>query len=373
MTVVEPGRCRLESVGGLVDQGGAVGEEEHSLDPVRLLQQIDERDGGAGLARASCHHQEGLALLAVERITHGLDRPHLVRPTSDVGVRLRRRQGELGLATLDQQLQLVAGVEALGLTRRVAAGVVPDPVLVAVGVEDHRPPAELLLQAVGVELGLLLADLGRLGGALGLDHRQRQTIGAPQDVVDEALALGVGHAGDRVLAVALLIQRPPGLVQQDVDEQVACGSLVVVARVRGCGCLSRSDLRLELGDLGLVGGEPLVLLGQLARMRLVLGLELRRERATSSRDSGAALAAIAGSNCACNGTTPGCGEWWYDVHTTTLNSSRSTASDTSGRICRFSWTAVLAIRRIAVSFCVMPCGTFALKAASLIFAARSSR
>ena len=61
------------------------------------------------------------------------------------------------------------------------------------------------LQAIGVELGLLLADLGRLRCALGLDHRQRETVGAPQDVVDKAVALGVGHAGDRVLAVTLFL------------------------------------------------------------------------------------------------------------------------------------------------------------------------
>lgn len=47
----------------------------------------------------------------------------------------------------DQRLQLVAGVEALGLARRVAAGIVPDPVLVSVGVEDHRSSAELALQS----------------------------------------------------------------------------------------------------------------------------------------------------------------------------------------------------------------------------------
>mgnify|MGYP002714146197 CR=1 FL=1 len=48
-------------------------------------------------------------------------------------------------AALDEQLELVAGVEALSLAGRVAADVVPDPVLVAIGIEDHRPPAELLL------------------------------------------------------------------------------------------------------------------------------------------------------------------------------------------------------------------------------------
>ena len=59
---------------------------------------------------------------------------------------------------LDEQFELVLGVEALDLAGRVHL-VVPEPVVVAVGVEDHRPLAELLLQAVGVELCLLLAEL----------------------------------------------------------------------------------------------------------------------------------------------------------------------------------------------------------------------
>ena len=130
---------------------------------------------------------------------------------------------------------------------------------------------------------------------------------------------------------------------------------------------------MQLGDLGLVRGEPLVLLGQFAGMGLVLLLELRREPGDLLARQRRGLGGERGVELRLQRHHIRRGEWWYDVHTTTWNSSRSTASDTSGRICRFSWTAVLAIRRIAVSFCVMPCGTLALNAASLIFAARSSR
>ena len=269
------GQVLLEGVGRLVDQGGAVGEEQDPFDPVRHLQQVDQGDGGAGLARAGGHHQQRLALLAVERISHSLDGAHLVGPAGDVGVCLRRCQWELGLAALDQQLELVAGVEALGLARWVAAGVVPDPVLVAVGVEDDRSSTELRLEAVGVELGLLLADLGRLRGPLGLDHRQGETVCAPQDVVDEPVALGVGHTGDRVLPVTLLLQRPPGLVEEYVDEQVAGGGLVVVTGVGRGLRLGGGDLGLQLGDLRIACGYKLVLLGQRAGVGLVLLLELR--------------------------------------------------------------------------------------------------
>ena len=74
--------------------------------------------------------------------------------------------------------------------------------LVAVGVEDHRPLAEAALEAIGIELGLLLADAGVLLGALGLDQGERLAVVAPQHVIDEALAGGVRHAGDGEFAVA---------------------------------------------------------------------------------------------------------------------------------------------------------------------------
>ena len=83
--------------------------------------------------------------------------------------------------------------------------------LIAVGVEDHRPLAELLLQAVGIELGLLLADAGIAPCALGLDQAERLAVIAPEHVVDEALACVVGHAGDRELPVLRLVERPAGL------------------------------------------------------------------------------------------------------------------------------------------------------------------
>ena len=100
----------------------------------------------------------------------------------------RVRQRLAAGAALNHQFQLGLLVEPLHRARRVA-GVVPDPVLVAVGVEDDRALAVLRFQAVGVELGLLLPDLGILLGALGLHQRQRLAVVTPQHVIDEALAL----------------------------------------------------------------------------------------------------------------------------------------------------------------------------------------
>ena len=110
----------LERVDGLVDQGGPVGEEQHPLDPVGLHQLVDQRDHGAGLARAGRHHQQRLALPLVERRADRLDRAGLVVALDDAAVDGSAGQRQPGLAALDHQLQLVAGVEPLDLPRRIA-------------------------------------------------------------------------------------------------------------------------------------------------------------------------------------------------------------------------------------------------------------
>lgn len=127
-----PRQVRRERVGRLPDQGGAVGEEEHPLDPPGAHELVDEGDDRTGLARPGRHHEEGVALPAVECVADGADRPHLVRPAGDRGVDVGAAQRRPSLPPLDQQLQLVPGVEALHLARRVAGCVVPEPVLVAV-------------------------------------------------------------------------------------------------------------------------------------------------------------------------------------------------------------------------------------------------
>lgn len=111
-------------------------------------------------------------------------------------------------ASLDRQFELVPRVEALHLARRRAA-VVPEPGMVAVGIEDQRPLALHLLQAICVQLGLLLADVRVLQRALGLNDGQRFAVSAPEHVIDEALALLVRHPGDRHLDRRLLATSQP--------------------------------------------------------------------------------------------------------------------------------------------------------------------
>ena len=178
------------------------------------------------------------------------------------------------MTALDHQLQLVPGVEALHRPRRIAGDIVPEPVLVAVGVEDHRSSTELSLEAVGVQLRLLLPDARALTSPLGLDHGQRPSVGAPQHVVDEADALRIWDAADLVLAITRVVEGPPGLAEQHVDEQVPRLCLAVVAVVdKSRGCLCGLDLLTQRCNLRLVGSEQFLLLSAGDGQRGVLGRE----------------------------------------------------------------------------------------------------
>jgi len=208
-------------------------------------------------------------------------------PFDDRRVDLKRGQWLAAGSPLDQQLQLVLGVEALHRARRIV-GVVPQPGLVAVGVEDDRPLAEHGLQAVGVELRLLLAHRRIAPGPLRLDQPERRAVVAPQHVVDEPGTLVVGHAGDLELAVAWLVEGPAGFGQQHVDERVAGLGLVVVVivRARGVRRLDRSDLRSKFGDLLFQRGVLLVGPGEIGILRCVLGclgLELLESQQSHAR------------------------------------------------------------------------------------------
>ena len=112
------------------------------------------------------------------------------------------------------------------------------------------------LQAVGIELGLLLADARVLARALGLDQRQRLAVVAAQHVVDIADAGRVRHALDLDLDRVGRLRVEAGLAQQQVDEQVAGLGLAVVVGVgdrlvRGLG---GGDLGLQRLDLGFERG-----------------------------------------------------------------------------------------------------------------------
>ena len=115
--------------------------------------------------------------------------------------------------------------------------------VVAVGVKDYRPLAELFLQAVGVQLRLLLTDSRVALRPFRLDQAERLAVVAPQDVIDKAFARVVGHAGDGKFPVLRIGERPARFLQQQIDEVVAGFGfrIVVIVGSRGVLLLGLSD------------------------------------------------------------------------------------------------------------------------------------
>ena len=132
------------------------------------------------------------------------------------------------------------------------------------------------LQAVGVELGLLLPDAWVPPGALRLDQRQRLAVVAPEHVVHEPLPSSLGMPVTRILAVTRLVERPARLLEQQVDEVVARLGLGIVV-VSGSGCSSFCYF-LNLGFEGLDffyrPGQFRILGGQSGVFFHLLGLQL---------------------------------------------------------------------------------------------------
>ena len=119
-------------------------------------------------------------MLAVlfEMFCNGPDRPLLIGALDDLSIDRLGAERLTACSPLDQKLKLIALIEATDLAGRIAR-VVPNPVLVAIGIEDHRPLAKAPLEKVGIELGLLLAAASILARALRLHEPQRLAIGSP--------------------------------------------------------------------------------------------------------------------------------------------------------------------------------------------------
>ena len=94
----------LESVHRLVHQRGAIGEEQHPLNPTSPHQQIRESDNGAGLARACGHHHQRLALLvSLKVLSDRPDRSLLVMAIYDALADIQCRHCLLACSSLDEQ------------------------------------------------------------------------------------------------------------------------------------------------------------------------------------------------------------------------------------------------------------------------------
>src|SRR6185312_621123 len=133
---------------------------------------IAERDSHASLARSSRLNKQRLPLLLVEPLNDFLDGFELIEPIDDFTARGDFRPW-LTLSDLEPPiLQAVLRVEAINFAGRFISGLVPEPHVVPVRVVDERSDAELLLQPIGVKLGLSSAGLCIDRRLLGLDDGQ---------------------------------------------------------------------------------------------------------------------------------------------------------------------------------------------------------
>ena len=228
----------LEGADRLIDECDAVGEEENALGPVAAHEQVGQGDDRARLASAGGHDEQGLAVVVrLEGLAYPADRPCLVeafrrslRSTAVSAKRFRLARRWM------HQLEFGLCQEALHGARRVVL-VVPEPVLVSVAVEDDGTTAELLLQTIGVELRLLLADLADIFVRLASTSAEWLAVVAPKHVVDEALAVLVRHSADFELAITRFVEGPASFLKKQVDEEVASLRLGIVVRV---GCAARA-------------------------------------------------------------------------------------------------------------------------------------
>jgi hypothetical protein len=115
---------------------------------------------GARFAGAGSHHHQCLALVVhLESFAYPAHGAGLVIAFDNAGVDNGIRQLLAAGAALNQQFQLRFLEEALNGARRIA-GVIPKPMLIAIGIKNHRALAVLGGQTVGIEFGLLLSNLG---------------------------------------------------------------------------------------------------------------------------------------------------------------------------------------------------------------------
>ena len=239
------GKMCFENPHCLIYQRYSIRQEQNPLDPVAAHEEFTESNDNPGLAGPRGHDQQGFAFAVnFQRLADPADGSLLVVPFHNRAVDLSRCQGLTGCSPLDQKLQFRLLVESLHRARRVAR-IIPEPLLVAVGVKDHRPPAESGLQTVGIEFRLLLPHPGVSLGPLGLHQCQGDAVIPPEDVIDEPFPFGYAqgpllvaersrspHAGYFIFPVPFLVQGPAGLLEEQIDEVIPGFGFGIVVTVR---------------------------------------------------------------------------------------------------------------------------------------------
>src|SRR5664280_1991365 len=136
----------LERSDCLIHERNTIRKKQDALCPVAAHEEVGERDDRPGLPCPSRHHEKSLPFeVVLECLPNPSDGSCLVVPLHDGVVDLGCSEWLTARPPLDEEFQVILRVEALHLAWRVHL-VIPNPRLVAVGVEDHGPSAELLLQ-----------------------------------------------------------------------------------------------------------------------------------------------------------------------------------------------------------------------------------
>lgn len=170
----------FEGAEGLSQEGIAIGEKQNSLDPIGANQQVNQGDRRSCLSGSSCHYQQGFtALFLVKGFSNAANRFSLVTTLDDRWIDLHEMESFAAGATEDEPFEFVLFEKALDVARWIAL-VIPDPMLVAVGVEEDGTLTELGFQTIGVEFGLALAVFGVFSGAFGFDQGEGLAVISPQ-------------------------------------------------------------------------------------------------------------------------------------------------------------------------------------------------
>ena len=142
------GRCRrkmaLECVDSLRHERDAVDEKENSLHPVSTHEDVRERDYRTRLAGASSHDQQRASVVVLFKgLAYSPDRPCLVVTLADVRSDFGFGERLPIVPPLDEELQLCSLEKSLHRAWWIE-GIIPQPVLITVRVEDDGATSELL-------------------------------------------------------------------------------------------------------------------------------------------------------------------------------------------------------------------------------------
>ena len=246
---------------GLGDQRGAVGQKEDVFHPALFQQHFAQGNGGAGLAGAGGHDQQGpAAVLLAKAVAHGFYGPQLIPAPGYVSVHLDILQAGAQGQEIEPLLQIPLGVDSRHRPLRVLA--VDYPGVKAVGEENHRAAAVLLFQDVGIELCLLAAHSHVHTAALSLYHGQGPAVIPVEHIVGIAQFRLVGHPRQLHLIEPVPALYPSGVGEHGVYIELAG---LVLGELQGLWHIAVLLLPAPGGELF---PEPGVLLHKGGKLRL---------------------------------------------------------------------------------------------------------